>query len=159
MEHIKPPLGVCPKNIWELQRAQELARAVEEYLHYENFDRNLNSMTEWVNELSELLSKFKNDQNFKYIQKDNVLKIYKGHVYHCPTKELAEKFLEQLNIHGYTWNYGKCVQSLLENVRWEECGVDTCYYIHDDYITHSDLAYYTQNNYNIVEYKGEKLEF
>ena len=61
-EHIlksKPPLGVIPKNIYELQRVQDLCRALYEYSTYEEVDIEL--MIKWSEELNDRLYGLKGD--------------------------------------------------------------------------------------------------
>lgn len=53
----KPPLGVMPKQIYELQRIQDLCRALYEYSHYD--DSNLESMIKWSEELTDRLKTLK----------------------------------------------------------------------------------------------------
>jgi len=49
----RPPNGVIPKNIWIQTRAEELSRAIYEYIK----DGRINEQVDnWVNELSELLN-------------------------------------------------------------------------------------------------------
>lgn len=49
----KPPLGVSPKYIYELQRIQNLSRAIHEYAFHEKSEKNYKLMLEWSNELTE----------------------------------------------------------------------------------------------------------
>lgn len=46
----KPPLGVMPKKFYELQRAQDICRALYEYINYEK--SNYDTLIEWCKELS-----------------------------------------------------------------------------------------------------------
>ena len=55
----KPPLGVIPKNILELQRVQDLCRALYEYSTYEEVDYEL--MIKWSDELNDRLYGLKGD--------------------------------------------------------------------------------------------------
>jgi len=55
----KPPLGVIPKNIYELQRVQDLCRALYEYSTYEEVDIEL--MIKWSEELNDRLYGLKGD--------------------------------------------------------------------------------------------------
>ena len=52
---IKPPLGVTPKYIFEIQRIQNLTRALYEYAHFNPSDMNYSSMLDWTKELFERL--------------------------------------------------------------------------------------------------------
>lgn len=52
---IRPPLGVTPKHIYEIQRVQELCRALNDYSHYENSIDNYESMIKWAEELNNRL--------------------------------------------------------------------------------------------------------
>jgi hypothetical protein len=51
--HPKPPLGVMPRDIYELQRVQELTRALYDYSRYEELDLEL--MLKWADELDDRL--------------------------------------------------------------------------------------------------------
>jgi len=55
----KPPLGVILKNIYELQRVQDLCRALHEYSTYEEVDIEL--MVKWSEELNDRLYGLKGD--------------------------------------------------------------------------------------------------
>jgi len=55
----KPPLGVIPKNIYELQRVQDLCRALYERSVYEEVDYEL--MIKWSEELNDRLYGLKGD--------------------------------------------------------------------------------------------------
>ena len=64
-EHIKkpkPPLGVMPKQIFELQRVQELCRALYDRSIFEEVDYNL--MIKWSEELNDRLYGLKGDCEF-----------------------------------------------------------------------------------------------
>jgi len=58
----KPPLGVTPKQIFELQRVQELCRALYERSIFEEVDYNL--MIKWSEELNDRLYGLKGDKEF-----------------------------------------------------------------------------------------------
>lgn len=47
---------------------------------------------------------------------------------HCPTKELAEEFLELADSFGYEW---WCSGSYLSDDGWDEYREDTCYDIYE----------------------------
>lgn len=51
MSHIKPPLGVCPKNIHRYHRMFDLSRAIHEYIAIDRQEPTI----EWIKELLELL--------------------------------------------------------------------------------------------------------
>jgi hypothetical protein len=54
----KPPLGIMPKKFYELQRIQEISRALYEYSHFEGkMDYDL--LIRWSEELTERLSNLK----------------------------------------------------------------------------------------------------
>ena len=55
----KPPLRVIPKNIYELQRVQDLCRALYEYSTYEEVGYEL--MIKWSDELNDRLYGLKGD--------------------------------------------------------------------------------------------------
>jgi hypothetical protein len=59
----KPPLGVMPKDIYELVRVQELCRALYERSTFEEVDYNL--MIKWSDELSDRLYGLKDDKLYK----------------------------------------------------------------------------------------------
>jgi len=61
-KHPKPPLGAMPKNIFELQRVQELCRALYERSIFEEVDYNL--MIKWSEELNDRLYGLKGDREF-----------------------------------------------------------------------------------------------
>lgn len=56
----KPPLGVMPKNIFELKRVQDLCRALYERSTYEEIDYEL--MSNWSEELNDRLFNLKCSQ-------------------------------------------------------------------------------------------------
>lgn len=49
----KPPLGVCPREIWEHERMVALSKAIYEYIDF----GDLEPVNEWIKELKELLDK------------------------------------------------------------------------------------------------------
>lgn len=49
---VKPPLGVTPKDIWDLKRCEELRRAIKEYL-----EAGMEVHTVWLIEYNELVKK------------------------------------------------------------------------------------------------------
>ena len=53
----KPPLGVMPKNIFELKRVQDLCRALYERSIFENVDYEL--MSKWCEKLNDRLFNLK----------------------------------------------------------------------------------------------------
>jgi hypothetical protein len=55
----KPPLGVMPKHIYELQRVKELCRALYERSIFEEVDYEL--MIKWSDELNDRLYNLKGD--------------------------------------------------------------------------------------------------
>jgi len=57
----KPPLGITPKHIYELQRIQEITRALHEYSRYVNSIYSCELMLNWSEELNERLSHLKYD--------------------------------------------------------------------------------------------------
>jgi len=57
----KPPLGIMPKHIYELQRVQDICRALHEYSCYEQSINNYELMIKWTEELNERLSHLKYD--------------------------------------------------------------------------------------------------
>jgi len=57
----KPPLGITPKNIYELQRIQDICRALQEYSYYETSINNYESMIKWSEVLNERLGRLKYD--------------------------------------------------------------------------------------------------
>lgn len=61
----KPPLGVVPRHIHRWQRIAELTRALCEYAHQEivinTQDRKRKLMTQWSNELKQLLEENEDD--------------------------------------------------------------------------------------------------
>ena len=59
VKQTKPPLGVIPKNIYELQRVQDLCRALYEYSTYVEVDYEL--MIKWSDELNDRLYGLKGD--------------------------------------------------------------------------------------------------
>lgn len=61
IKYSKPPLGITPKYIFELQRVQELCRALYEYSHYENSIDNYEYMRKWADELLGRLNELKFD--------------------------------------------------------------------------------------------------
>ena len=67
----KPPLGVIPKNILELQRVQDLCRALYEYSTYEEVDYEL--MIKWSDELNDRLYGLKGDKLNKEIEDEDEL--------------------------------------------------------------------------------------
>ena len=54
----KPPLGIMSKKFYELQRAQDICKALYDYIHYEK--PNYELMIEWSNELIDRLYTLKN---------------------------------------------------------------------------------------------------
>ena len=67
----KPPLGVMPKNIYELKRVQDLCRALYEYSTYEEIDYEL--MIKWSDELNDRLYGLKGDKLNKEIENEDEL--------------------------------------------------------------------------------------
>ena len=61
----KPPLGIMPKHIYELQRVQDICRALQEYSCYENSIHNYELMIEWSEELVERLSNLKYELEYE----------------------------------------------------------------------------------------------
>ena len=59
----KPPLGVMPKDIYELKRVQDLCRALYERSTYEEMD--LAFMIKWADELNDRLYGLKGNKNDK----------------------------------------------------------------------------------------------
>ena len=57
----KPPLGITPKHIYELQRIQEITRALHEYSRYVNSIYSCELMINWSEELNERLNHLKYD--------------------------------------------------------------------------------------------------
>ena len=57
----KPPLGITPKHIYELQRVQDICRALHEYSRYVNSIYSCELMINWSEELNERLSHLKYD--------------------------------------------------------------------------------------------------
>lgn len=51
----KPPLGVCPRTIRDIERLQDLSRAIGAYLEEGRVIRQ-----EWVEEYNELVVKYAN---------------------------------------------------------------------------------------------------
>jgi len=71
-EHIqkpKPPLGVMPKNIYELKRVQDLCKALYERSIFEETDYEL--MIKWSDELNDRLYGLKGDKLNKEIEDDD----------------------------------------------------------------------------------------
>ena len=56
----KPP-GITPKHIYELQRVQDICRALHEYSRYINSTYSCELMLNWSEELTERLSHLKYD--------------------------------------------------------------------------------------------------
>lgn len=61
LEHLdsvkkKPPLGVMPKDIWDMKRANELGMAIQRYIA-EGFV----IPSKWVEEYNDLMRGFNND--------------------------------------------------------------------------------------------------
>lgn len=56
---IKPPLGVSPTYIYEIQRIQNICRALYEYSYFNVPDINCDSMVKWCNELEQRLNSYK----------------------------------------------------------------------------------------------------
>ena len=67
----KPPLGITPKHIYELQRIQEITRALYEYSRYVNSIYSCELMINWSEELNERLN------HLKYDMEDNENRILK----------------------------------------------------------------------------------
>ena len=65
---------------------------------------------------------------------------------HCSTEEQANDFCKQMHEHGMTWNNG---ESYLENTNWNRSEKKQCY---TGYGTYSNLEYYKNNNYTILEW-------
>jgi hypothetical protein len=65
--YVKPPLGVIPKEIYDIKRIQELCRALLEYSTYSTSmeEDDINYMIDWCNELCERLVDYKVDLIFK----------------------------------------------------------------------------------------------
>ena len=61
----KPPLGITPKHIYELQRVQNICRALYEYSSYEQSINNYELMIKWTEELNERLSNLKFDMEYE----------------------------------------------------------------------------------------------
>ena len=59
----KPPLGVMPKNIYELKRVHEISRALFEYSYHT--EENYDLMIKWAEELVERLSNLKFEKEYK----------------------------------------------------------------------------------------------
>lgn len=55
----KPPLGIIPKNIFELKRVQDICRALYEYSQYENTVNSYEHMIKWSEELTDKLYNLK----------------------------------------------------------------------------------------------------
>ena len=55
----KSPLGITPKHIYELQRVQDICRALQEYSCYEVSIHNYELMIKWSEELVERLGNLK----------------------------------------------------------------------------------------------------
>ena len=54
-----------PKHIYELQRVQDICRALQEYSCYENSIHNYELMIEWSEELVERLSNLKYELEYE----------------------------------------------------------------------------------------------
>ena len=65
----KPPLGVMPRDLYELLRIQELCRALYERSTFEEVDYDL--MTKWSDELSDRLYGLKENQSNKKIKDED----------------------------------------------------------------------------------------
>ena len=59
----KLPLGVMPKNIYELKRVKDLSRALYEYSNYHT-EGNYDLMIKWAEELVERLSDLKFEKEY-----------------------------------------------------------------------------------------------
>ena len=57
----KPPLGIMPKHIYEIQRVQDICRVLHEYSCYEVSIHNYELMLDWSEELNERLNHLKYD--------------------------------------------------------------------------------------------------
>jgi len=73
-------------------------------------------------------------------------------VVNCPTEELANDFLKLANSFGYNWITSN---SYLHHNNWKVHKEETCYDLKDGVYT--DVEYYKERNYKIVEYKGEDM--
>jgi len=58
-DNMNKPLGITPKHIYELQRIQDITRALHEYSRYEQSINNYELMIKWTEELNERLSNLK----------------------------------------------------------------------------------------------------
>jgi len=57
----KSPLGIMPKHIYEIQRVQDICRALQEYSCYDQSINNCELMIDWSEELNERLNHLKYD--------------------------------------------------------------------------------------------------
>jgi len=55
----KPPLGVMPKEIYEITRIQDITRALYDYAYDEEIMKHLDPMIKWSKELSDRLNLLK----------------------------------------------------------------------------------------------------
>ena len=55
----KPPLGIMPKHIYEIQRVKEITRALHEYAESDYLINYYDLMIQWSNELIERLKTLK----------------------------------------------------------------------------------------------------
>jgi len=49
-DHVRPPLGLIPKDIWKWQRLQAINEAIERYVN-----SNMEIPDEWIEEYNELI--------------------------------------------------------------------------------------------------------
>ena len=61
----KPPLGVTPKNIFEMIRVQDLTRALQDYAHNDTSINNYELMLGWAEELVERLEDLKFEEEWE----------------------------------------------------------------------------------------------
>lgn len=76
----------------------------------------------------------------------NDFKTFDNTVIHCKTKEEAEDFCKQMDLHGLCWIDNT---SYLADTQWDCLKENTCYNSRGSY---SDKKYYEDNYYTILEW-------
>ena len=79
---------------------------------------------------------------------------YVGKAFHCPTKKLANEFLNLAHGQGWTWvDNGP----LNEYNKWWVCKERTCYLLFfGKTVMYAPIDYYKQIGFKIIEFKGER---